>query len=200
MDKTALALLMFSLAACASNTAEVTVVPITPTTPTAEATPAPSATANAVSAEEAAKLAAELDRESAAVQGVLDKSATPVGGGLSAPGSGTPPNVGGPTVRLLPAKSTAEISDLASVVTGLRSGFVRCFSSALKRDPRMTGAFVLEAKVNDKGEVVGVKANEVRGLPADVVGCINQVMRGARFKPPQGGSAVITLPINVSPQ
>jgi hypothetical protein len=119
--------------------------------------------------------------------------------GLTALGSGTPPAwPRGPTVEFGPAKTFPPVSGVERVIAGLRPAFRRCYARALQRDPNVAGPVTLEAKLGPKGEIVGVKTNGAKGLPAELLSCISAALTAASFGAPPGGSATLTMPLNLS--
>jgi outer membrane biosynthesis protein TonB len=98
-------------------------------------------------------------------------------------------DVGGTSV------SGGEVTNAARVVAAMRAGFRRCYTRALATNPDVQGRINLSINVGPGGEVSGVSAAASGNLPADVIGCVQARARQARFDPPQGGMAVIQVPV-----
>jgi hypothetical protein len=116
-------------------------------------------------------------------------------------GSGAPPaRVPGPSVEMGPVRGVSDLDDAARVITMLRPGFRRCYNRALKSDPAMAGAFAVAAKIGPGGEVAGVDLKGPKGLAAELVACIAALFDRARFAPPEGGAATVTVPFTITRQ
>jgi hypothetical protein len=53
----------------------------------------------------------------------------------------------------------------------------------------------LTLRIGPNGEVTSSTASGVNGLSGSVVSCITSRASGARFAPPEGGGAVLVIPI-----
>lgn len=93
------------------------------------------------------------------------------------------------------AVSGGEVSNAARVVAAMRAGFRACYNRALANNPDAEGKINLSIHVGPGGEVTAVNATPSGNLGADVVGCVTSRAQAARFDPPQGGMAVIQVPV-----
>ncbi len=117
----------------------------------------------------------------------------------SSEGSGRVASVSGPraVANLAPLIASAgAVSNAASVVAGMRAGFRACYQHGLDENPDASGAVRLTIRVGPGGEVLSVSASPSGNLPASVVSCVQTRARAAQFDPPEGGSAVIQVPVN----
>lgn len=117
---------------------------------------------------------------------------------LSSEDRGGVASVKGPSpVAQVAAPSTAGgvVSNAARVVAGMRAGFSRCYQRGLAENPDAGGSIKLTIRVGPGGEVVGVTASPSGNLSATVVSCVQARVGVAQFEPPEGGSAVISVPV-----
>jgi len=124
---------------------------------------------------------------------------THAGGG----GTGTAVAVKGPRGSVTappPATKGAPISNAASVIAGLKGGFRRCYERALAEDPDQTGRIDLSIKVGLDGDVQSVTATPQGNLSSSVVACIRGKAQAAQFEPPQGGLAIVQVPVSLVKQ
>lgn len=91
--------------------------------------------------------------------------------------------------------SGGAVANASSVVARMRGRFRRCYQQGLNSNPEMQGSVTLTAKVGPNGEVLGVGGGGGGSLGA-IVGCLKAVVAGAQFAPPDGGGAIITIPIS----
>ena len=129
------------------------------------------------------------------------------GGGLGAIGStGTGAGTGTGTVQEVKGPrgnastgaanvSGGQVSNAARVVAGMRAGFRNCYNRALAQNPDVEGRIALSIRVGPGGEVQGVTAAPSGNLPDSVVSCVKARAQAAQFDPPQGGLAVIQVPV-----
>jgi hypothetical protein len=86
------------------------------------------------------------------------------------------------------------VSNAAKVVSAMRSDFRHCYQTALADEPKLEGSVRLLMRVAADGSV-----SEATGTPNSlspaVVDCILRRAYQAKFEPPEGGSAVIVVPI-----
>lgn len=117
--------------------------------------------------------------------------------GGTATGSGTATEVKGPqgSASVTSSMAAGSVSNANSVVAGMRAGFRRCYQKALGENPDIEGSVRLMIKVGPGGEVSGVTATPSGNLPASVVSCVQARARSGQFAPPDGGSAVIQVPV-----
>ena len=91
--------------------------------------------------------------------------------------------------------SGGQVSNAARVVAGMRAGFRNCYNRALAQNPDVEGRIALSIRVGPGGEVQGVTAAPSGNLPDSVVSCVKARAQAAQFDPPQGGLAVIQVPV-----
>jgi hypothetical protein len=91
--------------------------------------------------------------------------------------------------------SGGTVSNAARVVAGMRAGFRNCYNRALAQNPDVEGRISLSIRVGPGGEVQGVSAAPSGNLPDSVVSCVKARAQAAQFDPPQGGLAVIQVPV-----
>ncbi|MBM4361722.1 MAG: AgmX/PglI C-terminal domain-containing protein, partial [Deltaproteobacteria bacterium] len=91
--------------------------------------------------------------------------------------------------------SGGQVSNAARVVAGMRAGFRNCYNRALAQNPDVEGRISLAIRVGPGGEVQSVNATASGGLPDGVVSCVKARAQAAQFDPPQGGSAVVQVPV-----
>lgn len=93
------------------------------------------------------------------------------------------------------AVSGGTVSNAARVVAGMRAGFRACYNRGLAENPDAQGSIRLSIRVGPGGEVSGVQASPSGNLPGSVVSCVQARASAAQFAPPEGGSAVIVVPV-----
>lgn len=86
------------------------------------------------------------------------------------------------------------VSNAARVVAAMRAGFRTCYQRALTETPNTQGSVKLHLKVGPGGEVLVVQALAL-SLPKSCVDCVMERAVGSQFDPPEGGSAVIAVPV-----
>jgi hypothetical protein len=131
-----------------------------------------------------------------------------VGGGIGTIGAtGLGPGTGGPGAVAAvagpkgnasvggAAVSGGTVSNAARVVAGMRAGFRNCYQRGLAENPDSAGSIRLTIRVGAGGEVAGVTPSSSGNLPASVVSCVVARAQAAQFDPPEGGSAVIAVPV-----
>lgn len=97
-------------------------------------------------------------------------------------------NVGGANV------SGGTVSNASRVVAGMRAGFRACYQRGLAENPDAAGAITLTIRVGPGGEVQSVSGSS-GSLPPSVVACVKARAQAAQFDQPEGGSAVISVPV-----
>jgi len=97
-------------------------------------------------------------------------------------------NVGGANV------SGGTVGNASRVVAGMRAGFRSCYQRGLAENPDAAGNITLTIRVGAGGEVTGVSGSSGT-LPASVVACVKARAQAAQFDAPEGGSAVISVPV-----
>jgi hypothetical protein len=93
------------------------------------------------------------------------------------------------------AVSGGTVSNAARVVAGMRAGFRNCYQRGLAENPDAAGSIRLTIRVGPGGEVAGVSPAPSGSLPASVISCVVARAQAAQFDPPEGGSAVIAVPV-----
>jgi hypothetical protein len=93
------------------------------------------------------------------------------------------------------AVSGGSVSNAARVVAGMRAGFRNCYQRGLAENPDASGSIRLTIRVGPGGEVAGVSPAPSGSLPASVISCVVARAQAAQFDPPEGGSAVIAVPV-----
>jgi len=134
-------------------------------------------------------------RPGAAGGGLGSIGSTTAGGGN---GTGAAEVVKGPrgNANTGPTSNSGGIvSNAARVVAGMRAGFRNCYNRALAQNPDAEGRIGLSIRVGPGGEVQGVSAAPSGNLPDSVVSCVKARAQAAQFDPPQGGLAVIQVPV-----
>jgi hypothetical protein len=91
--------------------------------------------------------------------------------------------------------SGGQVSNAARVVAGMRAGFRNCYNRGLAQNPDVEGRISLSIRVGPGGEVQGVTAAPSGNLPDSIVSCVKARAQAAQFDPPQGGLAVIQVPV-----
>lgn len=130
------------------------------------------------------------------------------GGGLAsigktsksaASGSGAKAKVKGPRGNASVGKAAVaggSVSGASRVVARMRAGFRACYNRGLASDPDLSGKISLKIAVGPGGQVLSVKASTTGSLPDSVVECVKARAKSARFAPPQGGRAVVQVPVS----
>lgn len=90
---------------------------------------------------------------------------------------------------------TGRVDGAARVVAGLRAGFRHCYLRGLDLSPDAEGRVRLTLRVGPNGEVQSVGAAPSGNLPGSMVSCVRARAAGAQFSPPEGGSAVVDVPV-----
>ena len=78
----------------------------------------------------------------------------------------------------------------------MRAGFRSCYQRGLAENPDAAGRIILAIQIAPGGEVAGVKPNPSGNLPASVIACVVARAQAAQFDPPQGGIAIINVPVS----
>jgi Ca-activated chloride channel family protein len=98
-------------------------------------------------------------------------------------------NIGGPTV------TGGHVGNAARIVAAMRPGFRSCYQRALADEPDAAGSIRLTIRVAEGGEVAGVSPFPSDSLPGDILLCVMARARAAQFDAPEGGSAIISVPV-----
>ncbi|MEZ4224097.1 MAG: AgmX/PglI C-terminal domain-containing protein [Polyangiaceae bacterium] len=121
------------------------------------------------------------------------------GKGAGTGGSGEAKKVAGPKGSASvggAAVSGGTVSNASRVVAGMRAGFRACYNRGLSENPDAQGSVRLTIRVGPGGEVQSVGAAASGNLPGSVVSCVRARASAAQFDPPEGGSAVIQVPVS----
>jgi outer membrane biosynthesis protein TonB len=88
------------------------------------------------------------------------------------------------------------VSDASRVVAQMRAGFRACYNRGLAENPDIEGKIQLSIKVGPTGQVTSVAATKTGSLPESVVECVKARANSANFSAPQGGAAVVQVPVS----
>lgn len=88
------------------------------------------------------------------------------------------------------------VGNASSVVSRMSAGFRACYQRGLATNPEASGKIDLKIKVGPGGEVTSVTATSTGTLPASVVTCVKGRAQSARFQPPDGGVAIVSVPVS----
>jgi hypothetical protein len=133
----------------------------------------------------------------AAGPGLASISDTHGGGGEGGGTISAPKGPRGTVNAAPPDVKGAPIPNAGAVIASLRAGFRRCYERALAESPDTEGRIALSLKVGPGGEVQSVTATPQGNLSSQVVGCIRARAQSAQFDPPQGGLAVVQVPVSL---
>jgi len=125
------------------------------------------------------------------------------GRGSGTEGTGTVVKVAGPKGNAsvaAPSVAGGNITNASRVVAGMRAGFRNCYNRGLQENPDAHGSIKLSITVGPGGEVTNVTATPSGNLPSSVIGCVQARARAAQFDPPEGGSAVVVVPVTLVKQ
>lgn len=127
-------------------------------------------------------------------------------GSIGATGKGEGTGGEGEVKKVKPPKGSASVggasvsggtvSNASRVVAGMRAGFRACYNRGLAQNPDASGSIRLTIRVGPGGEVAGVSAAPSGNLPGSVVSCVQSRASAARFSPPEGGAAVVVVPVS----
>lgn len=87
-------------------------------------------------------------------------------------------------------------TDASRVVARMRAGFRACYHRGLAASPALSGKISLNIVVGPEGQVLSVQASPSGNLPKSMVECVQSRAKAARFAPPDGGRAVIEVPVS----
>lgn len=113
-------------------------------------------------------------------------------------GTGNTDHVHGPVAVANVARASTSggmVSNAVAVVAGLRGSFRACYQRGLDVNPDASGSIRLTIQVGPNGEVSAVSASPSGNLPPAVVSCVQARAQAAQFAAPEGGSAVIHVPV-----
>jgi hypothetical protein len=135
-------------------------------------------------------------RPGAAGGGLGAIGSTSGGGGTGVGGVQTVQGPRGNATTGGPVTSGGTVSNAARVIAGMRAGFRACYNRALAVNPDAAGQIRLAIRVGPGGEVQGVQATASGNLPDSVTSCVKARAQAGQFDPPQGGLAVINVPVS----
>jgi hypothetical protein len=84
--------------------------------------------------------------------------------------------------------------DLPAMLSRARPRLKHCYEASLATEPTIRGALRLTIRIGPNGEVLSVKSSP-NSLPNDLVSCATAVFEHEHFAPPEGGGAVVDIPI-----
>src|SRR5262245_17832714 len=97
-------------------------------------------------------------------------------------------NVGGAGV------AGGNVANANAVVARMKGRFRNCYQQGLNQNPEMQGSVTLTAKIGPNGEVLSVGGGG-GGALSPIVPCLKAVVQSGGFSQPEGGGAVVTIPI-----
>jgi hypothetical protein len=96
-----------------------------------------------------------------------------------------------------PEMTGGTVPGAGGTIAGLKGGFKACYRHGLEdEDPMMQGSVRVTVKIGPNGDVVSATPSGGAGLSRKVVGCVVGRLSGARFEPPEGGFAILVVPIS----
>ena len=106
----------------------------------------------------------------------------------------TPPTAGA-SAAASTDPSGAPVNDAEKVISAMRPDFRQCYNDGLKKDAKLEGSVMIEAKVGPKGEVVSTTASETQGLTPEVVECMSKRVKAGTFAPPGDKGSTVRVPV-----
>ena len=104
-------------------------------------------------------------------------------------------NAPAPPAPMPPATATSPtVTNAARRVGEMRSDFRYCYHAALTTNGQLQGASRIVIKVAADGRVAEAKALGV-GVPVEMVECLLRRAVASQFDPPEGGAAIIAVPL-----
>jgi outer membrane biosynthesis protein TonB len=104
---------------------------------------------------------------------------------------GSPVTVVG-AVQITHSESTP-VAGVDRVLASVRGRWRACYTRALMQDPGMTGTLQLAISVQGDGTVAKIDVTGGDGLSSSLSSCVASVTRNAKFSPPEGGMATVTV-------
>jgi hypothetical protein len=89
-----------------------------------------------------------------------------------------------------------QVTDASRVVAQIRAGFRACYNKGLADNPDIEGKIALNIQVGPTGQVSSVTATKTGNIPDSVLDCVKARASSAMFSPPQGGTAVVQVPVS----
>jgi hypothetical protein len=86
------------------------------------------------------------------------------------------------------------VSNAGRVVGEMRADFRVCYQQALGQDRNVAGTIRVTIRVTADGSVSNA-SGETKGLPQSLIDCVLARAYQSKFEPPEGGSAVIAVPV-----
>ncbi len=99
-----------------------------------------------------------------------------------------------------PVVAMSRVPSAERTILALRPAFRRCYELGLQKDPMMAGDVTIRARLRATGEVDTATIVAQNGLSPEVASCIQRKVATAEFEKPEGGSAVIDVPVKFVPQ
>lgn len=93
-----------------------------------------------------------------------------------------------------PPSATGVATENVRGIAAMQADFRACHQAALQHEGAASGGVKLVIRIAADGRVTDVKADGLK-LPRSTVDCLLERAALARFEPPQGGSATITVPV-----
>ncbi len=91
------------------------------------------------------------------------------------------------------------IADADKVIAEMRADFRTCYNDGLKKNAKLEGGVVIEAKVGPKGDVTSATPQELEGLTPEVGACIAKRVQKASFTPPGEKGSTLRIPVKFKP-
>ncbi len=96
------------------------------------------------------------------------------------------------------AKAAERKAATQRVVHSMSWDFRKCLQLGLKKNGTVVGKILLTIRVGAGGEALSVTPSVTGNMPESVVSCAVARAQKARFDPPEGGSAVVEVPITLN--
>lgn len=93
-----------------------------------------------------------------------------------------------------PVAATGTATESVRGIAAMQADFRACYQASLEHEGSVEGGVKLVIRVAADGRVQDVKADGLK-LPRSTVDCLLKRAALARFEPPKGGSATITVPV-----
>ncbi|HKY39867.1 MAG TPA: tetratricopeptide repeat protein [Polyangiaceae bacterium] len=93
-----------------------------------------------------------------------------------------------------PAPSSGNVQNTARRVAEMRADFRKCYQAALVEDAQLLGSVRIRIEVGADGRVTESKGLGF-GLPVELVDCVLRRAAATEFDAPEGGKAVIMVPV-----